>query len=95
MIRISELIKTLEELKDKHGDVPVLTKEDGFGGYAIHEAALPDDYELFISDFFEEGSNTEKAKEFFPEWNGEDNTIDDIKPITCVCMYTGSTIYST
>ena len=29
---ISELITELERLKLKHGDLPVVTKEDGFGG---------------------------------------------------------------
>ena len=92
-MKISELINQLEELKNEHGDIEVLTKEDGFGGYAMHTCEGTNTHEIYPGDLYETGD--ESVKEFFPEWDGDEDTLEDFEPINCAVILSGHVLYST
>ena len=96
-MKISELIQKLEEAKQKHGDVPVLIHNSGFGGHEI--ASIDnriDDLTLRQWDFLEDTEPTkEEVEEYFPDWDGTEENCDDELESHCITLYSGYTLYST
>tara|TARA_R110000868_G_scaffold76573_2_gene220095 strand:- start:28736 stop:29053 length:318 start_codon:yes stop_codon:yes gene_type:complete len=105
MLKISDLIKELEEFKEKHGDLIVVSKEDGFGGYAMLEAAGLCEYTEGITGYEvahggEDGSVTdEMIYSLFPNWDGNhdelENDVDEKYEAKIAILATGNLIYST
>ena len=100
MIRISHLLKSLEDIKAKHGDLVVFTKFEGMGGYALSLAEGPtDDDDVFEvhPSCFEDEPDAHIVKELWPEkeWDGELESLDNFPPVTGVVIEMGSTLYTT
>lgn len=93
MNRISELIAKLEVIKAEHGDSPMLIKEDGFGGYAIHTFGSCDIEERYAGNKFEVNLKEKEIKEIIPEYDGTTESLD--KDFNCVVFSRGTMIYST
>lgn len=95
-MNISKLIAKLEALKEKHGDIPVLIVEHGFGGYAVHTTAenlnetkiSPLDFE---NESLEDDNEFNQFKESHPDFKFE--TVGD--RVTCVEIHGGEMIYAT
>jgi hypothetical protein len=102
MIRVSKLIKELQELQEfekKHGNVPVLMREDGMGGHAMFfvDGVCSNPTEIGLYDFEDIDDNEEKVKALFPDWDGDAETVyeSDMKPVKCLEISTGEMLYST
>lgn len=93
-MKISELILELENFKTKNGDTEVLTREDGFGGHAMHTCDGISSDKLYAYECAENG-NEKIIKELFPEWDGDDDSLDDLKPLSCVVINSGTMLYAT
>ena len=93
-MKISDLIKELEEVKEKKGNLEILTRDNGFGGYAMHTCNGLSNTNLYAYECAENG-NEEIIKELFPEWNGKDESLDDLTPIPCVVINSGTMLYAT
>jgi hypothetical protein len=90
-MKISQLIKQLEKLKNKLGDVPMLVEVKGFGGYAMHTVDSVAETCLHTGDFEEENNFTEEEiKEMIPTYDPEKDDEFD-----CVEIKIGSLIYAT
>lgn len=90
-MKISQLIEQLEELKKMHGDVPMLIRVTGFGGYAMHTVDSVSETSLCTGDFEEEDNFTEEEiKEMLPTYDPEK---DD--EFVCAEIEIGSLIYAT
>lgn len=96
-MKISELIKELEEFKTNNGDLEILTREDGFGGYAMHTCDGVENRtsKLYAYECNENGSNEKIIKKLFPQWDGNDDSLDDIEPISCAVISSGTMLYAT
>lgn len=97
-MKISQAIKELERLKEQHGDMFILIKEDGFGGHAIHTTSGFNTITLStyeVSEGIDEGRMTiEDAQEIFPEMTEENyEEIDD--QVNCLIIQAGTMIYAT
>jgi len=94
-MKISELIKELEEFKAKHGDLVVVSKEDGMGGYGMLLSEGISKYPDTINGYhFEDIDDEQNIKKVFPEWDGNEDTLDDLE-VKVAILYTGDTLYST
>lgn len=99
MIKVSELIKQLQEFQEKHGDLPVIFKHEGYGGYAMNTILKLDnsvgkidpDYIDMIED------NDQDIKELFPQWSGdsEDFFEGEFNPAKCAVLKHGKMLYAT
>lgn len=93
-MRISEFIKELKELQKKHGDVPILVQEDGFGGRAVFFANDIQTEEIYQSDILEASLSKEEIQEFSDK-NEDLEKLETPETSFCVCIRRGSLIYST
>jgi hypothetical protein len=98
-MNISSLIEKLEEFKEKYGDIPVLTKQDGFGGYGIYDCDGVREWTVHPYEFSSGGENGQITKRltqrFFPEWDGvSDDTLESLNNKKCVCLCSGTLIYA-
>jgi len=102
MIRISNLIDELEAFKELNGDLIVVSKEDGFGGYAIcasagicEETENVGGYE--VAHGGEGGMVTdEMITELFPDWDGDHDRLDAEDPqVSVAVLAVGNMICST
>lgn len=94
-MKISEAIKQLQEIMDKHGDMPLLVEMQGFGGHAEHTVSHLrfGDYYMNTDELSEEYSlSNEEIKELIPEWNQDDEIGRDVNVVT---IYTGAMISAT
>jgi hypothetical protein len=95
-MRISKLIVKLESLKEKHGDIHLLIEQNGYGGYAMHTTKKDVKIQkMDIQTFVCEDSLDEKiVKEFFPSWDGDVDTNDNLE-IKVAVISTEQMIYAT
>lgn len=98
------MVKALNELIEKHGDLHLVGREDGFGGYGMHLVEKPDSRLTTIGlDHFEEEPSAHVLKELFPDLEiPEEGIFDDDghlqvqhQEIKCIEIPFGSLIYST
>ena len=83
-MKISEAIKELKSIMEKHGDLPLIIQQDGFGGHAEHTVSHLQHRKMFLSstELSEEYSlSDEQIKELIPEWNSDDEICGDIDTI--------------
>ena len=89
-----EMIKALSELVEKHGDLTIVGKEKGFGGYAMHLVDKPSSQPITIGTYdFEDEPDEETMKELFPGLEFDED-MPDIE-VKCIQISFGSIIYST
>jgi hypothetical protein len=94
---ISELINELEEYKKTHGDLLVVSRSDGFGGYAmslsggIYCKGSPDTINGWD---FEDIDDELGIKSVFPDWDGTEDSLDELSE-DVVVLCAGSNIYTT
>tara|TARA_R110000772_G_scaffold20466_5_gene57010 strand:+ start:157589 stop:157870 length:282 start_codon:yes stop_codon:yes gene_type:complete len=71
-MKISELIKDLEEMKNEHGDLTVMLEEDGY------ELLLCDKISVETVGWYhiENVYNIDLIKEVFTEWDGNEDTLE-------------------
>jgi len=50
-MKVSELIKLLEEMKEKYGDIPVYYFDDGYGWQPIYDITY-EDYSMKVAGEF-------------------------------------------
>jgi hypothetical protein len=109
-MKASELIAELEKGIKKHGDLPVIGREDGMGGHAYHTiAGISKQLETittadFESAFEENGEepNIEALKDIFPNLEIPEEIMDEEGNINlpksrtkCFELSFGYMIYST
>jgi len=95
MIRISELIDQLEKLKSQLGDVPVLTRVSGFGGYGIYTVDSATKASIHTYHL-EENFDSDIAEMFFPECAGDYELFKQLdEESVCVQINDGAEIYTT
>ena len=96
-MKISELIEKLTKIKEKHGDIPVLVEEEGYGGHALHtlkcDKRRVHNLELGTLIWSDE-PNEELIKELFPDWDGNMESEQQLE-IKYVELSTGKMLYST
>jgi len=87
-MKISDLIAKLEQIKIKNGDIPVSVRVDGFGGHALYSTKDLVIYGVYSSQL-EENFDSDLAKEYFPESEGEYDKLieldDEIKTVVISC----------
>ena len=96
MMRISKLLKILEEVKQKKGDILVGTVEHGFGGYALNmakESKVDDIYKFTPYDKEEEFDESTRM-ELWPDWDGEEETMKDAGEINIFVLHADQNIYT-
>lgn len=99
-MKISKLIAKLEKAKEKHGDIEVFIREEGFGGYAVHECTGLEQgkEEIELYDCLE-SRNAEELKDYFPDVilndDGEPINEYDVKPLVGVVIAVGIRFYAT
>ena len=96
-MRISELITKLQEIEKEHGDLTVLSQEDGFGGYSMNtlsEKVSIETISLSSLLYSEEGVDEEVGKQLFPEWDGDPDSDQDLA-LNCLVLNTGYFLYAT
>jgi len=92
-MKISTLIKQLEEIKEKYGDLPILIYEQGFGGHALLTFGRCEKSEMYAGSLLEDDNLDEKqVKEIIPEYDGNEDSLD--KDFDYVQISGGSMIYS-
>ena len=92
-MKISELIKNLEAIKDKSGDIEVMFEEQGFGGHALHTidgAKKSSIHSAMIEDLDER-----EFRKLFPDWDGETEYWETNMQVDCVELSMGTMLYST
>lgn len=87
-MKVSELIKQLEDFKNKNGDVPVLLKEEGFDGYGVSTLSHVSEDEIYPEYIDFEGYNIENPSDF-------NFTGDSDDPVKCLILTAGQLLYST
>jgi hypothetical protein len=99
MIRISQLIKELQQFEKKYGNLPVLMREDGMGGHAMIYVSGVDKSPTRIhpSDFEDVDDNEPKVLALFPDWDGEPESLldSDMKSVKCVEIGIGEMLFAT
>ena len=94
MVKISELIEKLEQIKVKHGDLMVLGEMSGYGGHAIHTVTeCVEVSNINLYDMLDHSCENE-IKEIFPEWDGDIDTEQDLS-VDYVEISLGGMLYST
>ena len=97
-MKITDLIKKLEDIKEKDGDVPIVVKHDGFGGYGILicDGVIQTTISPWaMAEGGEYGNITDKdIRIFFPNWDGNDDSLDTMDKAKCVCINGGKLIYA-
>lgn len=103
-MKASVLVQALNKLIEKHGDLHVIGRQDGFGGYAMHLVDKPSTHLRTISlEDFEEEPEAHILKELFPDLKAPEGVFDedgniqvpDGAKVRCIELSFGSMIYST
>jgi hypothetical protein len=95
-MKVSELIAVLEKVQAAEGDILICVKEHGFGGYNVSTmTASADSFDEISPADCEEEPDRPTATELWPDWDGEEETIDSIPPVKVLLLHTGLIIYST
>jgi hypothetical protein len=89
---ISELIIELERLKLIHGDLPVVTKEYGFGGHAITTISKVESTSVYLGGMVELALSDDDIKEVVPDYDGDEDSLDI--EIDCIQICSGISIYA-
>ena len=99
MIRVSKLIKELQEFEKKHGNVPVLMREDGYGGHAMHYISGVENHptKIYPHSFEDIDKDDPKVKALFPKWDGDPESLwnSEMEPIKCLEIGAGDILYAT
>ena len=93
---LSKLISELESLKEKHGDLPILVQESGFGGYAMHTVSDKLEVNRMSLETLLTCDEPEERviKEMFPEWDDDLESEQNLK-IGYVTLVLGTILYTT
>lgn len=97
MIKISELIEKLQKLQEKHGDLPVMYEEEGYGGEAMHFVSGVKQDKIY-SHYLEDVDGYQKElKTLFPSWEGNPDEFweREFEPAECITIKSGGMLYST
>ena len=98
-MKISELIKQLENFKNEHGDAPVVTLNEGFGGYGVYLCSGIGTKEKispwYLMDGGENGNlSNEDILKIIPDWDGKQESLENMNSIICVCIEGKKLIYA-
>ena len=94
MVKINDIIESLEKIRDEHGNLPILIEVDGFGGRSEHFCTKPTYEEQYFGDYDELVDNEESLSENEINFlvNSPKDTEGDNKVVTIGC---GALLYST
>lgn len=97
-MRIKELIAKLEEINQKHGDILVSIRVDGFGGHGLYTTenrnlSIYGIYPGELEEYFDE----DVAREYFPASEGDLERLENLPDdeVETVVISCGTLIYST
>ena len=92
-MKISEMEAALAKIKAQHGDIELTIHRSGYGGYEVTTVA--DVTSTTESLWRMEDGDEKSIKTIFPEWDGEEESIDSIADKRVAQISMGGTLYTT
>ena len=82
---------------EKNGDAEVVITEKGYGGQTDYICDGVSEYPTEIYAYMvggEDYTDYDVVKELFPEWDGDEETVEELEPTKGFVLTTGTIVYS-
>lgn len=90
-MKISVLIKELEEIKSSHGDLPIIVSTKINYGSTENILSRVSKTSFYGGKEIQENLDEDEIKEIFPEYDGTWESLDN--DFDCILLYSGSQIF--